>query len=353
MSSLAADRARVADLDAQILLLERSDEAPWELRSEKQLVQQRLDSYRYPVLALPTEIIAGIFVHFLPIYPACPPLLGLRSPTIFTQICRHWREIALETAALWRAISLTDPRISFKRQNDLCNMWLRRSRCYPLSLDLDEDAIDPFHATEALSLLVPHRARWQHLELLVRSPSHLLMFEGPTPLLSSLRLSLPAIGLPTFKFLFQEVPLLRTVVLDDYAAKKLALPWAQLTALTLHRVFPRECVPILQHASNLVHCELNLINDGVGVPDITLPSLRSLTLTGRSVTGYLETLVIPALRNLKIPESFLEPNCVDTLSTFAAKSGCKLEELCVTGEISGSKDSYCQAFPLAKVSFDG
>jgi hypothetical protein len=137
----------------------------------------------------------------------------------------------------------------------------------------------------------------------------------------------------TFEFLFQEVPLLRTVILDDYAAKELALPWAQLTALTLHRVFPRECVPILQHASNLVHCELNLINDGVGVPDITLPSLRSLTLTDRSVTGYLETLVIPALRNLKIPESFLEPNCVDTLSTFPAKSGCKLEGLCVTGEI--------------------
>ncbi|KAJ7727032.1 hypothetical protein B0H14DRAFT_2202896, partial [Mycena olivaceomarginata] len=89
------------------------------------------------------------------------------SPTIFAQICRHWREIALETTTLWRAISLTDPRISFKRQNDLCSMWLRRSRCYPLSLDLDEDAIDPSHATEALSLLVPHHVRWQHLELLV------------------------------------------------------------------------------------------------------------------------------------------------------------------------------------------
>ncbi|KAJ7727031.1 hypothetical protein B0H14DRAFT_3518925 [Mycena olivaceomarginata] len=40
MSSLAANCARVADLNAQILLLERSDEAPSELRSEKQLVQQ-------------------------------------------------------------------------------------------------------------------------------------------------------------------------------------------------------------------------------------------------------------------------------------------------------------------------
>ncbi|KAJ7727033.1 hypothetical protein B0H14DRAFT_3518926 [Mycena olivaceomarginata] len=173
------------------------------------------------------------------------------------------------------------------------------------------------------------------------------------PLLSSLHLSFLAIGSPTSEFLFQEVPLLRTVVLDDYAAEKLALPWAQLTALTLHRLFPRECVPILQHASNLVHCELNLINNGVGVPNITLPSLRSLTLTGRSVTGYLETLVVPVLRNLKIPESFLEHNCANTLSTFTTKSGCKLEELCVTGEISGSKDSYCQVFPLAKVSFDG
>jgi hypothetical protein len=44
MSSPAADRARVADLDAQISFLERSLS---QLQSEKQLVLERLYSYKY------------------------------------------------------------------------------------------------------------------------------------------------------------------------------------------------------------------------------------------------------------------------------------------------------------------
>jgi hypothetical protein len=69
-----------------------------------------------------------------------------------------------------------------------------------------------------------------------------------------------------------------------------------------------------------VHCELNFVNESVDTPDITLPSLQSLTLTGRSVTGYLETLIVPALLELKIPESFLGPNSIDTLTSFMSKS---------------------------------
>ncbi|KAF8134203.1 hypothetical protein K438DRAFT_1883436, partial [Mycena galopus ATCC 62051] len=103
--ALATDRARVADLDADILRLERSLSA---LRSQRHLVLERLDSYKYPVLTLPNEITAEIFTHSLLLYPDCPPFAGRDSPTLFTQICRQWREIALETPILWRAILLSD-----------------------------------------------------------------------------------------------------------------------------------------------------------------------------------------------------------------------------------------------------
>ncbi|KAJ6562466.1 hypothetical protein B0H19DRAFT_1144629 [Mycena capillaripes] len=97
LADLRAHRARVADLEAKILDLERSLSA---LRTEKLQVQQRLDSYKYPALTLPNEIVSEIFIHFLPIYPLCPPLTGTLSPTALTQICRQWREIALSTPAL-------------------------------------------------------------------------------------------------------------------------------------------------------------------------------------------------------------------------------------------------------------
>ncbi|KAJ7917678.1 hypothetical protein B0H13DRAFT_2657737, partial [Mycena leptocephala] len=66
LTNLDADRSRVADISAQILDLERSISA---LRIEKTQAQERLDSYKYPVLTLPNEIVSEIFIHFLPPYP--------------------------------------------------------------------------------------------------------------------------------------------------------------------------------------------------------------------------------------------------------------------------------------------
>ncbi|KAJ6577973.1 hypothetical protein B0H19DRAFT_1122031 [Mycena capillaripes] len=97
LAGLEADRVRVAQLEAQILHLERSLS---ELRIEQSLTQERLDSYTYPVLTLPNEIISEIFIHFLPTYPFCPPLTGVLSPTILTHIFRRLREIALGTPVL-------------------------------------------------------------------------------------------------------------------------------------------------------------------------------------------------------------------------------------------------------------
>jgi hypothetical protein len=77
------------------------------LRSEKSAAQERLDSYKYPVLTLPSEIVCNIFIHFLPIYPTCPPLTGPLSPILLTHICGGWREIALALPVLWRAITMS------------------------------------------------------------------------------------------------------------------------------------------------------------------------------------------------------------------------------------------------------
>jgi hypothetical protein len=70
------------------------------------------------------------------------------------------------------------------------------------------------------------------------------------------------------------------------------------------------------------------------------------------VTGYLETLIVSALRTLRIRESYLKPNCIDTSAAFVAKSGCKLQDLCITDRSSASEDSYREAFPSTTLSFD-
>ncbi|KAJ7866359.1 hypothetical protein B0H13DRAFT_2561499 [Mycena leptocephala] len=351
LPSLEAERARVAHLEAQISHLERSLYA---LREEKFLAQERLNSYKYPVLELPNEIISDIFMHFLPTYPLCPLLIGLHSPTVLTHVCRSWREIALSTPALWCAIGTSyDNDIPLKQKAHIFDIWLRRSRFCPLSLKI----VDWMDVAAILAAVAPHRARWEHL-VFHFPPSHLhTIIDGAMPLLRHLDLALHTHS-ATDILAFREVPLLRTVVLNRSAALSIILPWAQLTSLTLVSVLPRDCDPILQQTSNLVRCELQLEGMyGLGGndqprPDIALPYLELLALDGGPVKNFLKTFIVPALRRLKISEEFLGPSPIDSLTGFISKSDCNPEEVHITGPHS-PQQSYRKAFPsIRKFSFE-
>ncbi|KAJ7804830.1 hypothetical protein B0H14DRAFT_1610709 [Mycena olivaceomarginata] len=220
LSTLAADRAHITRLGAQIQDLECSLAA---LRLERSVPQARLDSYTYPVLTFPTDITSEIFVHFLPAYPLCPPLTGLLSPTLLTRICHDWRAIALATPLLWRAIELSK---SGAYRRVLVSDMLSRSSSCPLSISIDEresgdhsNQPDPKY----LPAVLPQCERWECATLhLVASPRP---FPGPMPLLRQLDLGLygdirdnnPVIEFP-------ELPLLRTAILSRLAAMTTDLP---------------------------------------------------------------------------------------------------------------------------------
>ncbi|KAF7367564.1 F-box domain-containing protein [Mycena sanguinolenta] len=364
LSTLAADRARVAEIDAELLALERLQCTLRIQRAHalerKAQVQKRLTAYKYPVLTLPNEVIAEIFIHCIPIYPSCRyrPFTGAESPTLLTRICRKWRGIALETPALWRAISLPDPGVPPEKQGALCDTWLSRSRGCPISVQFN---LKRKCEIEILPGIAPHRARLEYLAVNKASLAHLRdIAAGPMPLLCHLELRLFGKNQHVpggAKVSFLDAPLLRTVLLNFNAAVNTMMPWAQLTALALFGLFPRECAPILQRASNLVHCQLAFAEDDEeeDVLHVTLPALQTLALTHYglehdAVTGYLHILTAPALRRLRVPKSFLGPNAVDTLKSFISRSGCKLEELCITGRELGSLRSYQATFPSTKLS---
>ncbi|KAJ7796355.1 hypothetical protein B0H14DRAFT_3887671 [Mycena olivaceomarginata] len=176
--TLAADRARIVDFDAQIQDLERSLSV---LRNQRAVVQERLDSYKYPVLTLPNEIVCEIFIHFLPVYPSCPPLAGSRSPILLTHICAEWRKIALAFPTLWRAIEIS------KSYNDptCVASALDRSGFCPLSIRVDELYIDLDDVRSVLAAILLHRARWEYLSLRLigDADSDYPDIGGPMPLL--------------------------------------------------------------------------------------------------------------------------------------------------------------------------
>ncbi|KAJ7354557.1 hypothetical protein DFH08DRAFT_47109 [Mycena albidolilacea] len=150
-------------------------------------------------------------------------------------------------------------------------------------MDEGEDSHRAYKVGSAfLATLLSHRARWQYLSLCLAGFPHRSSYPcigGPMPLLQHLDSDL-AIGTGWPEFSFVEAPLLRTAILNNYAATHIILPWAQLTSLTLNTVYLQECVPILQQAANLTRCELELLDPnfyGTSVGDVTLPFLESLT----------------------------------------------------------------------------
>ncbi|KAJ7161168.1 hypothetical protein C8R46DRAFT_1106672 [Mycena filopes] len=336
MSHLQAERARASALAAQISDLEGALSA---LHAEKVLVQDRLDSYKYPVLTLPNEITSEIFIHFLPVYPACPTITGTYSPTNLTHICSQWRKIALTTPLLWRAIALTSTEAAFPRQLDLVNIWLSRSGCCPIWLELGEGQFEFFQALlPPLPMIATSMPALRHLDIAIRS--------GDFGVAAAV---------------FGDAPLLRSVILNDAAAREIIFPLAQLTWLRLDRVYPSECAPVLQQTPNLIHCHLALVREPsfVHPPDVKLLHLESLLLLpygeefwAPELSGYLGTFVVPALRQLKTLERFLA-NPIDALTSFISKSGCNPREISIFGARSVSASDYRTAFPSIQLSFDG
>ncbi|KAJ7437660.1 hypothetical protein B0H11DRAFT_1634014, partial [Mycena galericulata] len=84
---------------------------------------------------LPFEMMAEIFSHFLPPYPL-RSRPGLLSPTLLTQVCRQWRDIAISSPRLWVSLQLHLVREFLPQQLNLLRTWLTRSGACPLSLDI-------------------------------------------------------------------------------------------------------------------------------------------------------------------------------------------------------------------------
>ncbi|KAK7018479.1 hypothetical protein R3P38DRAFT_2982949 [Favolaschia claudopus] len=398
LPELADDRARVAELERQILKANHSLPAPWlrpqsvwwhwlnphksvwywlnphkdpgvstlspetvaeiertlsALRLQQSAVRVRLDAYKYPVLTLPYEIVAEIFLQFLPEYPSCPPLGGLTSPVFLTHICHLWREIAFATPQLWRAVSLSPRRFPFNPRS----VWLSRAGSCPLSIRMKEHRLNEAQLTAAI---LPYRLRCEYLELLLllNRDISVLFHNAVFPVLRHLDLVLGFIPLELQQITFHNAPMLRSVVLDVVATRWVVLPWTQLTNLRLHIITLEGCVPILRQTSNLTELNLDLeVEIGVGLiveivqPAITLAHLKCLRVTVEGehwqyCREFLDSFILPALSSLKLDRHVLGDDPSSALMALISRSGCNLQDLFITCP-NAEAEYYCllDSFP--------
>ncbi|KAJ7193778.1 hypothetical protein GGX14DRAFT_587526 [Mycena pura] len=354
MSRSRADRERIAELDAKILKLERSLHA---LRSERATIWERLDTF--PVLTIPNEITSEIFLNFIPAYPGCPLIFGIDSPSQLMRVCRQWRDIALNTPQLWRAIEID---LDDERCVRAAKTWLVRSGSCPLSIRID-GFVDDFNK-EAVEVILSHRSRWEYfvIDIPLAWDSCFLPDIASYPLLRQLDIRFDNADTTSPAFTFSDAPSLRTATLGEATYPSGFLPWHQLTSLSLVFQTPAECTDILKETINLIHCRLIISpyrdSDGELGVGMNLPHLESLALehfrnlqvrTACTIT----TFVVPSLRRLRIADAFIRPNPVGKLSSLIAKSGCKLQELCIVGDLSTTENAYREALPsILNLSFD-
>ncbi|KAJ7149559.1 hypothetical protein C8R46DRAFT_1309387 [Mycena filopes] len=355
LDALLAARARVSEIDAKIRALELS---PSTLHAERTLAQAPLDSYASPILTLPTEVTCEIFQHFMPTYPACPPISGALSPVTLTHICRAWREIALATPDLWRRIQV-DCALA-----EQAEAWIARSGSRGLCIE-SRGCLRRRHLP-VLVAVIPHRARWEYLKLHfhpLTSLSRIPIIDGPMPLLHHLDISFSQ-TVPTNLFTFLDAPRLRTVASNYIAAAKISVHWSQITAVTLRAMWLVECVPVLTQASRLVHCRLSVAFGAARgpFPEFRLPALQTLILRDedhRDIEGFMDavTFVTPALHTLGLPARWLGPVPANKLRVFISKAGCNLARLYIGGvhekkEIWKEPEAFRQEFPdITDISF--
>ncbi|KAJ6589152.1 hypothetical protein B0H19DRAFT_1058201 [Mycena capillaripes] len=271
----------------------------------------------YPVLTLPPEIVSEIFLNYLPTYPEIPPLLGISSPSLLCQICRHWRAIAVSTPVLWRAIRMDganyrDSEEMLTAQLELVETWLSRSGDCTLSLSLTEFSPNSVFLPRFLETVALHCQRWEYVVLHNTPIEHLHLLRDEMPLLRNLTLDhglLLSGNVQDPVEVFLRAPRLKSVTTPQYFLKTaIALPWAQLTHFDGGRFYEDESREILRDATHLVDCRLHIRRSYVERrPSFSVvhPHLHHFVLrgaVGANVCRLLDSLTLPSLRTLEVFE---------------------------------------------------
>ncbi|KAJ7462113.1 hypothetical protein FB451DRAFT_1562674 [Mycena latifolia] len=332
-------RKIVADTTAEI---DHYQSLLQKLLTKRDSAQLELDSIVYPVLTLPPEITAEIFVDCLPTsrtdceWNAADPQ---EAPMLLSHVCRTWREIAIGTPALWTTMDLE---IRDIESADIFKMWLSRTGALPLSVkleisgDLEDDTTGGIFVTFA-----EHSRRMQSLELEI-SVYHLQDMDIADdqwcfPMLQLLNVCVfdagdynlrDDSGVPSIE-IFRNSPLLCEVSLSVAPPSFFSFPWQQLPKFTSRLSTTADCLEMLRFSPSLTECSFEPFGIAEDLTEVTHRSLQSLTLfetplSGRdSICGLdiLLSLTLPALHTLQILDfKLLEDDDWDIFISFLYRS---------------------------------
>ncbi|KAJ6461639.1 hypothetical protein DFH09DRAFT_1175758, partial [Mycena vulgaris] len=296
----------------------------------------------YPVLTLPTEITAEIFIQCV---HSCWQISGASlstAPLLLLQICRLWRTIALSTPSLWATLNIRFGRspatISPEAFGKSVNMWLGRAGDIPKTFGFYGSA----GGVRITPLLRRHGTRLHHVSIrMTEIDGSSLQEIGPLPELRTLSFACYSRSLAAFQpvLTFRNAPRLREVSLARSAIPQmLLLPWGQLTTFTGERFSVADCLRVLRDSALLKKCTLTNLEyepqTGWGI--LTHSSIEDLTLSD-GAGQLLHFLNLPVLTALSLDSiAFFDdpPTAFLTRSSISLRTFTYAELHCGTDTIS-------------------
>ncbi|KAJ7681362.1 hypothetical protein B0H17DRAFT_1205892 [Mycena rosella] len=235
-------------------------------------VEEDLALVVYPVLTLPNEVIS--------------------------QICNHWREIAISTPQLWTSIDLSRHHRQVGYDSyELLKTWFSRAKRLPLSLR-------SFRVHRGILALLPSFAdRLQQLDLNISSfESSGLKSVPHFPHLRRLGTTLVSTELV---ILLKNCPSIRELDVPAWTRFISTVVPSSLTGLKITApVSVEEFFHILTMYPLLSDLSCVLSNRITGtLPSTTTPGLQSLTLMGLYAHEQLNFLTAPNLRRLQVVDA--------------------------------------------------
>lgn len=210
-----------------------------------------------PFERLPVELKVEIFSHCLASYP---PLSANGAPLLLCGICTSWRALVQSTPKLWSRFGINVATFGSTSESQMIHtlkmvdIWLSRSRKYPLSIRICDDPVGRVPDTRSaqiLAALVPHANRWRYIH-----------FSIPNSSITPLQHSLPPVeGFRALRSLTLDVRA-RWASYTPLDIHALGFPWGRLTELYLrldsnNPLTLDQCLDILAEGANLVRCTLN------------------------------------------------------------------------------------------------
>ncbi|KAJ7639162.1 hypothetical protein FB45DRAFT_827949 [Roridomyces roridus] len=87
------------------------------------------------ISSLPPEIMSAIFIRCLPTVRKGRDAVNIAEvPLLLSQVCSHWRQIALSAPTLWKDLDIRLEYFERKQAANMVETWLARARNCPLSV---------------------------------------------------------------------------------------------------------------------------------------------------------------------------------------------------------------------------